>query len=255
MDKTLLKGLRLLDVLARSGEPRGVSGLAREIGLAKSNVHRTLQTLAEAGFVRKHASSGNYECTLKLFELGSAILSRTDVRRAAETPMEILAGLTQETIHLSVLDGGEVVYLHKIESPQPVRAYSSVGGRAPAHCVASGKALLAFTPGGVDRLPDPLPAFSPSSISRMDALQVELAEIRRQGFAVNRGEWRSAVRGIAAPVFDASGANIGAIGISGPAERFTPESVERFSGHVIAAARDISKALGHRAGPQMLQAS
>lgn len=69
-----------------------------------------------------------YECTLKLFELASSILRRMDVRQVAEPFMHSLAETTLETIHLSVLDRAEVIYLHKIESPQPVRAYATIGG-------------------------------------------------------------------------------------------------------------------------------
>ncbi|HSP26593.1 MAG TPA: helix-turn-helix domain-containing protein, partial [Saliniramus sp.] len=69
MDKTLLKGLALLEALARSPQPRGVTDLAREQGIGRSNAHRTLQTLAAAGFVKQDETSA-YSCTLKLFELG-----------------------------------------------------------------------------------------------------------------------------------------------------------------------------------------
>lgn len=255
MDLTLLKGLRLLEHLARSDQSRGVSDLARELELTKSNVHRTLQTLVDAGYVRKCAGSGHYECTLKLFELGSAILARTDIRQVAEGPMAELARITEETIHLSALQGRDVVYVHKIESPQPVRAYSSIGGRAPAYCVASGKALLAFTPGALEQFADPLPTYSPKSIGTVAALAKELEDIRRSGVAVNWGEWREAVRGVAAPIFDATGATVGSIGISGPAERLTEAAIEKFSPNVITAAAEISAALGHRGGSTWANAS
>ena len=180
MDATLLKGLRVLETLARSPGPRGVSDLARELELTRSNVHRTLRTLATAGYARQGDHPGTYECTLKLFELSSAVMERVDVVRCAERHMQLLAEITQECVHLAALSGKEVVYLHKIESPQPVRAYSSIGGRAPAHCVASGKALLAtLTEARLDEaLGDELERWSERSITDRGRLSAELATIR-----------------------------------------------------------------------------
>jgi DNA-binding IclR family transcriptional regulator len=244
MDSTLLKGLTVLECLAGSEAPRGVSDLARTLDLTKSNVHRTLQTLMAAGYVRT-VSSGSYECTLKLFELASSVLARVDVRQAAEPFMRSLAEQTQETVHLSLLDKAEVIYLHKIESPHPVRAYSSIGGRAPAYCVASGKALLAYNKEVLQTLPDSLPAYTSRTIPTRDKLKRELERVRVQGFAINRGEWREGVCGVAAIVHDAQGKAIASIGISGPADRLNLATLRRFSDMVVDAARGLSRALGY----------
>ena len=244
MDKTLLKGLEVLEALARSDGARGVSELARELGLTKSNVHRTLQTLVSAGYVKKNEPA-DYECTMKVPHLAAAILGRVDMKRLAEPAMQALARETLETVHLSVLDGADVFYIHKIDSPQPVRAYSEISGRAPAYCVATGKALLAF------QAEDPMPrlgrlvAHTARTITTHEALRQELAQVREQGFAINRGEWRETVGGLAAPIFDAAGRAVAAVGISGPTERMRPARTRQFTPDVLRAARRISAALGH----------
>ncbi|MFG1229414.1 IclR family transcriptional regulator [Xanthobacter wiegelii] len=245
MDRTLLKGLRVLEHLAGRPAPGGVSELARELDMTKSNAHRTLQTLVAAGFVRA-MPGGTYDCTLKVFELAGQVLGRLDVRQVAEPFMRTLADATLETIHLAVLDGAEVIYLHKIESPHPVRAYSSIGGRAPAHCVASGKALLAYQQDEALRVfSDPLAVFTPNSISTLGRLREELAQIRDAGFAVNRGEWRESVWGLAAIVKDGTGAPVAAIGISGPVDRLQDSFPARYRDVVMRTAVDLSRALGH----------
>jgi len=111
MDKTLVKGLEVLEALAQSESPRGVSDLARELGLTKSNVHRTLQTLCAAGYARQNESSGAYECTMKIPKIAAGILGRIDMKRVAEPFMEGLARATQETVHLSILDDTDVFYV------------------------------------------------------------------------------------------------------------------------------------------------
>jgi Transcriptional regulator len=244
MDTTLLKGLKLLEILARSPQARGTTDLAGALGVPKSNAHRTLQSLIHAGFVQQD-ENGLYECTSKLFELGNAAFGRQDIRKIAAGEMQRLASITKETIHLSILDRIEVIYIDKIESPQPVRAYSEIGGRAPAHCVASGKAQLAFAGAHkLDALPDPLPSFSSHTRASRADLNKELVQIRELGYAVNRGEWRESVGGVASPIFDATGRCVAAIGVSGPTDRMTATEREQYSSEVLAAARAVTRMTG-----------
>ena len=248
MDKTLVKGLDVLEALAQSDSSRGVSELARELGLTRSNVHRTLQTLCAAGYVRQDETSGEYECTMKIPKIAAAILGRVDMKRVAEPFMQALAHATQETVHLSVLDDTDVFYVHKIDSPQPVRAYSEISGRAPAYCVATGKALLAFQDESyLDRFGDRLRAHTTRTIATQVELRQELSHVRQQGYAINRGEWRETVGGLAAPIFDAHRRALAAIGISGPVERLRPPKLKAFTPDVLRAARGISEALGYTA--------
>ena len=228
MDTTLLKGLRVLEELAQSDDGRGVSELARELGVPRSNMHRTLSTLSEAGYIRHDGDSAKYSCTLKLFELGSRVATRLDAATVARRYMRGLAAATRETIHLAALDGVEVLYLDIIESPQPVRAYSTLGGRAPAHCVASGKALLASLDADdlAQRFSGGLRRWTDTSVGSLAELQRELVEVRKTGCAINRGEWRDTVGGIAAVIRDASGYASVAIGVSGPLDRIDVDSAK-----------------------------
>jgi len=245
MDKTFVKGLNLLEALAISEDPRGVTELAKDLGLTKSNVHRLLQTLAAKGYVSQEQSSDRYQCTLKLWELGSLIAERIELPKISRPYMEALAKATHETVHLSVLDGNEVLYIDKIDSPQPVRAYSRVGGRAPAYCVATGKALLAHV--APEQLAEMFPEFvkyTPRSLTSLDELRADLKKTLDQGYAVNRGEWRESVCGIGAPIFNAPKKACAAIGISGPIDRLTPGVIRDLAPEIVDAARKISRALG-----------
>ena len=135
MDKTLLKGLMVLEAVTDvDNPPRTIDALAARVGLTRSNTHRTLQTLIHAGYVIKDDEGGGYRGAVRLFELAARQLAQLDVRKLAAPYMRTLADQTGETVHLSVLDGFDVVYVDKIDSPQPIRAYSMIGGRAPASC-------------------------------------------------------------------------------------------------------------------------
>ncbi len=251
MDKTLLKGLTVLEALAASDRPRGITDLAAELGLVKSNVHRVLKTLEAAGYVARGRDAATYAPSLKLWVLGSQIHARSDLAAEARPFLSALATISRETVHLSVLDDRHVVYLDKIDSPEPVRAYTNLGGRAPAHCVATGKVLLAH-------LPEParaahaagLEAYTPRTITDPAALLQALAVIRAKGFGVNLGEWRETVRGAAAPIRNSLGTVVAAVGISGPSERLTQKRIGELVPHVVEAATRISAALGYRPHPE-----
>jgi DNA-binding IclR family transcriptional regulator len=163
--------------------------------------------------------------------------------------MAVLAEESAETVHLSVLEGQDVIYVDKIDSVQPIRAYSMIGGRAPAYAVATGKALLAAQPAQyLDRLPDPLPRFTPNTIVSKELLKAECAKALRVGYAVNRGEWREGVGGLAAAVYDAFERPVAAIGISGPLDRLSVARMKEMAPRVIDAAAQLSKALGYTRG-------
>lgn len=215
MNNTLVNGLEILEYLSSVRAGRGVSEIALALGFGKSTVHRTLRGLVEAGYVWQDAERGDYHLTLKLFKIGSAALCQAQLRQAAAAVMEDLRAATRETVHLSVLDGDDVVYLHKLDGVEPVRAYSMVGGRAPACCVATGKALLAFDAPVRPVRPSAV-RHTPMTITGMAEFAAELERIRGTGYAINRGEWRERIWGVAAPIRDDLGRVVAAVGVSGP---------------------------------------
>ncbi|WP_038218242.1 IclR family transcriptional regulator [Xenophilus azovorans] len=246
MEKTVIKAFNTLELLATSSEPQGVTALSQALGLGKSNVHRMLATLVAAGYVRA-TGGGRYEATLRMWEYGTHVLMRNDVKRVAGPLLQRLVKATGETAHLSVLDGREVVYVDKIDGDHPVRAYSRIGARAPAHAVATGKALLAgqsasFIESYAAELPPE--GFTGKTIVTPVAFIKAMEEIREKGVAYNTGEWREGVCGVASPIRDSSGTVVAALGISGPAERLKPAALRKYSTVVIEAAAQASRALG-----------
>ncbi|MDB5825164.1 MAG: IclR family transcriptional regulator [Herminiimonas sp.] len=250
MDKTLLKGLAVLEaVVELDGPGHTIEELAVQLNLTRSNVHRTLQTLAYAGYLIKDEATGRYRSTMRLFELGAKQLAQFDVRRFAAPFMRNLAEASGETVHLSVLEGMDVVYIDKIDSPQPVRSYTFIGGRAPAYAVATGKAMLAYQPDGyIERHTKTLTRHSRSTIVSMPVLKKQLAKTVRVGYAVNRGEWRDTVGGLAAAVFNGLDQVVAALGISGPMERLSVARMNELAPAVMLNAMQMSRAMGYRGG-------
>ncbi|SMG53236.1 IclR family transcriptional regulator [Paraburkholderia susongensis] len=245
MNNTLIKGLCLLEVLARRGESMGVSELAVAAGMPKSGVHRLLQALVDERYVEQ-CNSGRYRVSIKLWEVASAALPGFDLRRHAESVMHALVDETGESVHLSVLDQHDVVYVHKLEAAtNPVRAYSQIGGRVPAHCVATGKAMMAFRgPHWLAIAAEHLSPATANTITEPRAFLTEMAQIRAQGYASNCGEWRLGIHGLASPIFDDAGTVVAAIGISGPAERLNGIRRESLIDHVREAGQTLSTMSG-----------
>jgi DNA-binding IclR family transcriptional regulator len=242
--QTLARGLKLLDLLADGREGMPVRELAAAIGLPRSVVQRLLYTLEASGFLERHPSQIGYRLTIKLWGLGCAAIRRLSVRDVARPHLEEIARKTNEMAKLGVLDGTEVVYVDKVDCPQAVRAYVPIGGRAPAHSVATGKAILAFLP------PERLAAFESM---REDVFTSEMEQIRRRGYAVNRGEWEEDVGAIAAPVFDARGEVQASIGVILPSHRLTPAKATQMGGWIKSAAAELSRKLGHHGREPTLQ--
>ena len=181
----------ILDLLAADGAAAfGPSELARRLGLPKSSIANICAALADVGLVRRVGTG--FALGRKLAELGGAYLSAVDlVQEFYEACQELPTG-SDETVQLAVLDGLEVTYLARHDGRQPVRLTSQIGRRLPATSTATGKAALAA-------LGDPelerrlagltiLPVFTRSSHRTVRDLMVDLAEVRRRGYALDDEE-------------------------------------------------------------------
>lgn len=225
MTATLAKGLDILEALSEV-EEIGLSDLARKQGVSGPTLFRILATLGERGYVRK-SPAGRYSITLKAWEIGAKAVRRLALRDIARPFMERLAADTQETVNLSVMQGGGIVIVDKIDSPHPVRAETFVGLRAPIHCSATGKAIVAYErPESLDALlPERLQRHTGATITDRGEFAKELAQVRRLGWAKNREEWRPGVCAAGVPVRDATGAVVASLSVTVPTSRFNNDIV------------------------------
>jgi IclR family KDG regulon transcriptional repressor len=245
MDSTVVKALRIIEALARAEAPCGVSTLSRELGLTKSNVHRLLGTLVHCGYVDR-ADGGLYRLSAKLWHLGSTVMARRDIREVALPYLRELKDETGETARLTIFLDDHGVCIAQVQSDHPVGVLTQVGGTLLAYCSATGKALLAHQPDHViSRVARSLKPHTPHTSPSESELRKELSKIRKVGYAVNRGEWRSTVTGVGAPVRDGSGEVLAAIGISGPMERLKHRQLRAYGPMVRDIADRLSADLGY----------
>lgn len=227
----------------------GISELARKLGVAKSTVHRLAVTLVADGMLEQNPDSGKYRLGIALFRLGSLVRRRMTISNEARPLLRELREKVNETVHLAVLDGTEIMYVYNLESTQAIRMRSDVGVRKPAYCTAEGQAILAFQPDDVVErvVSEGLPPRTPQTITDADKLRKVFELIRQRGCAIEDEESEIGMRCIAAPLRNDAGEVVAAVGLAGPVSRLSKKALASFIPHVIDTAAAISARLGHRA--------
>ena len=240
------KAIQVLRLLEESGE-LGVTDLSRCLHVHKSSVSRLLATLERHGVVWRNPETDKFGLGPALISLAGAALQRIDLRTSAREHLARLAQETRETVNLAILDGDQVVNIEKLPSAHYIRDIGWIGRRSPLHCTATGKALIAHLgrPELRRLLGARLKRFTPRTICEWPALDAELAEVRRTGFAMGEEELEPGLIAIAAPIRGLGERVAGAVSVSGPSFRMPPAAIAAYAPHVLAVAAAISRGLGH----------
>ena len=243
--------MRLLKAFSDDKYELGVSELAKHLQVAKSTAFRLAAALVHEHVLEQNAETGKYRLGLVLFELGSLVRRKMDVSTEARPFLRALTDSTGETAHLAVIDHHSAVYTNRVESRQAIRTAYGLGTRAPLHCTALGKALLAFQPRDFIEqvIAAGLPRRTQNTITGPHALRQELAAIRSRGYAIEDEESEIALRSIAAAVYDDRARVVASIGISGPAHRLTRKALQARANDLLAATNAVSRRLGYTSAP------
>jgi len=240
---------RVLKAFTPNHKTFGVTELSRALGISTSTVHRLLTTLEIEHLIEQDETTGRYRLGLAVYDLAAAVAPGYDVSEALLPPMTILRNRTGETVHVAVLDGRQVVYIERLDSPHTLRFFVEQQGRRNwAHCTSTGKVLLAHLPESErERLLDgwELPAVSANTITSIPALRQELEKVRDQGYALNRGESQIDTLSIGVPIREASGRVLAAMSLAGPATRMEQE-LHLLRHAVMEAAAVASRRLGYQ---------
>lgn len=249
--QTVQNAMRLLEAFDDELE-LGVSELSRRLDLHKNNVFRLLATLEQSGYIEQSPDSDRYRLGIRCLELGRAYERGVDLMRNARGVLLGLAAGLGETAHLTVLSDFEVVHLDGEEPSQILFCGRRIGLRLPAHCTASGKALLAAsgdeTLGQYDRehvSRGALAAYQPRTIVDREKLFEHLRSVAVQGFALDLEEYEAGLCCAAAPIQDGVGRLHAALSISGPASRL---SEERLLDEMVPAVTEAAQGLGRILG-------
>jgi DNA-binding IclR family transcriptional regulator len=240
------RAVSVLEILARSGEA-GVSEVAAEVELHKSTVFRLLGALEARGLVEQVRERGKYRLGFGLLRLAGGVTDRIDIAQQGRPVLERLAALVGETVNIGVRQSVHAVNLSQVSGPGTVKAHNWVGQLTPLHATASGKVLLAYLDAvqrtrvldeaGLNRL-------TPSTMTSLDALELDLGRARERGYALTLGELEVGLNGAAVPIRSHAAQVFAAVSASGPAYRFTEQRIHEVAPFLIDAGEEISRRVG-----------
>lgn len=248
--RALARGLQVLRCFTPARPLVSLQEIAEQLGVPKGSAFRLVATLESLGYLRQDPETKRYRLDIGVLELGFACLSGLGYPEVAQPYLERLAAEVEESASMAVLDDLEIVYVARASIRRVMSINLSVGSRLPAYCTSMGKVLLAALE--PDELEERLArvewrAYTPRTITNLDALRAELARVRQRGYAINDEELETGLRSVAAPVMDRSGRIVAAINVSLVASRTSMDVIhERVVPTVVARAAEVSAALGYR---------
>lgn len=240
------RALTVLEILAKRGVA-GVTEIAGELGVHKSTASRLVAVLESRGLVEQLADRGKYRLGFGIARLAGALTGQRDLTHESRRACESLATDVGETVNVAILDGDRVINISEVRGASAVAVHNWVGQSTPPHATSSGKVLLAHA-FGLDLaalLGRRLPRYTERTLTDLRALDRELDEVRRRGWAATQEEYEIGLNALAAPVRDHSGAVVAAVSVSGPSYRLAPQTFPQVAIRLLSAAHDVSSRLGH----------
>jgi DNA-binding IclR family transcriptional regulator len=236
--------LAVLDLLAAQA-PLGLSEMARELGIAKSTLHRICAVLVERGWAVRDAD-GRFDLGIRALRLGSSSAELPIVAAFRTVAAQFLTR-HDETIALAVIDGGESLFIALEETSQPVRLVTHVGSKTPAFASASGRVMLAaHTPASVSAMFGGQLLVTPTGrrLNGVAELQTILAEVRERGYAENWEETADGLFAASVPIVNDEGVTLAALTTCVPVSRITPDRREEIVGDLKGLGTALSELVG-----------
>jgi len=245
--KSLEKALRIMLSFGPERQSQALLEISKHTSIPATSLYRFLQTFEKYGFIQGDKEGRLYRLGPTLFRLGMLSYDAVDLREVAKPEMEKVAGITGESIFLTVRDGSNSVCIESAEGKHRVRLTQRIGAVLPLQAGAAAKVLLAY-------MPEParqnilktleLPALGPRTITRRTTLEREIGIIRSRGFGVSKEEVDAGSCGVAVPIFSEKGEIVAALASGGPIYRFTDKKIKQLVDRLSKASQIIGKNLG-----------
>lgn len=244
------KMMGILECFSTVNRHLSLAQVAMLSGLPRPTAHRMLSAMKEIGFIEQDVRTSSYGLGIRLFELGNIALANMDILREAKPFMDRLSNLSQESSHLGVFNGFEVIVVEREEPADRQSRSIQPNEASPAHCTGVGKALLAFQRAEVIEhvIAAGLKVYTATTISTPEALRKELATIRKRGYAIDDSEHQVWVRCVAGVIRNSSGHVFASVSVTGPADRMTDAKIASLAPLVVQTADSISRQLGYESG-------
>jgi DNA-binding IclR family transcriptional regulator len=220
-----LRLFELLEILVREARPVSLAEVVTLSGWPKPSVHRQLMQLEAGGLLVREPDGRRFALAARLLRLAEATLAGSAQQGVRHAVLRQLVSDIGESCNLTALSGAEVVYLDRIESAFPLQLNLRPGTHVPVHCSASGKLILAHMPAArrtalLEGLP--LPRYTATTLTTLQALDDEFRRIRKQGYAVDAEEFVEGLVCVAVPVWGHNGHSVRcAVAVQAPVARMS----------------------------------
>ena len=241
---TVGKAMAVLEQVATFGRPARSSEILENSEHPKATLYRLLHTLTQQQMLAYDANTQTYWLGLKLVRLASFAWAQSSLAKIASPTVNELSNRTGETVHLAQMDSGQVLFVDKVRRAGNSETLAQVGLVAPAHCTGVGKAILAFLPEKQFNFAmnqQTFFKFTTNTCCSKQQLSSELQTIRKEGVAFDREEHELGVISIAAPILRENGSPLGALSIASSTSRNSLESISKFQGNLLDAAKTIAR--------------
>jgi IclR family transcriptional regulator, acetate operon repressor len=242
------RALRILALIGGASHGLSLDELAARLDIPKSSLHRILAALKFRRFVAQPETGGAYFLGSELLATAFRFHDMLDIRALIHPLLLRLTAELDETTHMAVLDGAEIVYQDKLEAAHTIKLSSVIGGRNPAHATGVGKALLAWTYPTDEAIRawaaqwEPLPRPTKRTVRSTAQLAAELAAVRDRGYALDIEENEVGVRCAAVPIFLGRAVPAAAVSVTVLGARAEPRRLKELGEYLRRAAADWSTA-------------
>ncbi len=222
----LVRGLEVIRAFSRTNSRMTLSEVAAETGLTRAAARRFLLTLVREGYAGKDGKF--FMLTPKVLELGFSVLASMDITDVIQPIINELAEEVRESVFVTTFDQDSVIYIARAASQRVVSVGIAIGSRGPAHCLSTGRVLLAALPEtdleNYFRTVKPV-QFTDKTITSRVKLRDAIKQVKSQGWSIVDEEYEIGLRSISVPVRDRSGRTIAALNICCPSSRWTVEDM------------------------------
>jgi DNA-binding IclR family transcriptional regulator len=241
VSKTVLKALRLLDLIAQADHPVTRPELTELADLDRTTASRLLGTLESAGMVWRDPHNGTYTVGIKVVSWAGAFHRGTDLRRLAAPLLGELRDESRETATLHIKAGFDRVCIDGAESPEVIRRVMLLGERVPLYRGTTSKVILAYLDATTVSQVMERAAADPTSST--DGMSDQIAAARRDGYLSLSDDRVHGVSSVSAPIFE-GGEVIGAFTVAGPSNRWSADRREAFARTLLDRTERVSTSLG-----------
>lgn len=234
--------MNILEAVARSDRPMGVSDLMKACELPRATLHRICGLLTERGYLHQQTDSSNYVLGPQLFDFANLVHASQAHKALRHAVLESVAQEVGETCNIAVPDGTKMVYWDRVETKWPLRHQLPIGARVPMHCTANGKLYLStLSPQQRENLLKTLKLekLTKNTITNKTELEEAIARIAKTEVSTDNEEFIDGMIAVAVPVVDSVGRFVAGLAIHAPVIRLDLDKALEFVPVLRAAAKKL----------------